>query len=212
MNKLKIFSEKLGEALEVSFREDGTAVTPEGVEIGKSGIVFAWNNYTGSWVDQGWNNYTGSWQDKGWNNYTSSWVDKGWNNYTGSWQDKGWSNSTGSWGDAGGSGSGCFITTACVENKGFGDDCMELQTLRQYRDILVNEDEEFRSKVLEYYRKAPLIVQEIENSGESTKIYDELYDVMIRPCVTMLKEGRIEEAKLLYLDCYDNLTERFLVE
>ena len=30
--------------------------------------------------------------------------------------------------------SGCFLTTACIRAKGLPDDCMELQTLRAYRD------------------------------------------------------------------------------
>ena len=67
-------------------------------------------------------------------------------------------------GDSGGGGTGCFITTACVEHQGLPDDCAELQTLRKYRDVLVQEDDDFRSKVLEYYRKAPLIIQEIEKN------------------------------------------------
>ena len=51
MNKLNVFSEKLGKALEVSFREDGILVTPEGIPVTGNGIVFAWNNSSGSWVD-----------------------------------------------------------------------------------------------------------------------------------------------------------------
>ena len=41
MNKLNVFSEKLGKALEVSFREDGILVTPEGIPVTGNGIVFA---------------------------------------------------------------------------------------------------------------------------------------------------------------------------
>ena len=49
MNKLNVFSEKLGKALEVSFREDGILVTTEGIPVTGNGIVFAWNNSSGSW-------------------------------------------------------------------------------------------------------------------------------------------------------------------
>ncbi len=210
MDKISVFSKKLGEALEISFGTDVRLVTPEGVPVNGSGIVFAWNNNSGSWVDQGWNNSSGSWQDKGWNNSSGSWIDKGWNNNSGSWQDEGWSNSSGSWGDSGGGSGGCFITSACVESRGLTDDCTELRTLRRYRDILAQEDEDFRKKVLEYYRRAPLIIQEIEKGGESDKIYDQLYNQMVQPCVALLEQDKIEEAKNLYLNYYEYLAGRYL--
>ena len=198
MDKLSIFSKKFGRKIEVAFGEKGILVTQEGITLKDSGIVFAWNNSSGSWVDKGWNNSAGSW------------VDKGWNNSSGRWSDKGWSNSSGNWGDAGGGGGGCFITTACVENKGLSDNCAELQILRKYRDILVQEDEVFRGKVLEYYRKAPLIIQRIENDGESGRVYDDLYRDMIQPCVALLEASKVDEAKSLYLDYYERLAEKYL--
>lgn len=210
MNKLNVFSEKLGKALEISFGENGILETPEGIPVTGNGIVLAWNNSSGSWIDKGWNNSSGSWQDKGWNNSSGGWIDKGWNNSSGRWSDKGWSNSTGNWGDAGGGAGGCFITTACVEHRGLPDDCVELQTLRKYRDALVEDDDRFRSKVLEYYRKAPLIIQGIERTGDSASIYDDLYQNMIQPCVAFLDEGKVDEAKSVYLDYYEKLSREYL--
>ena len=210
MNKLNIFSQKLGKLVEVSFDQRAIPVTPDGGCVGE-GIVMAWNNSADSWVDNGWNNSADSWVDSGWNNSADSWVDNGWNNSSDSWQDSGWSNSSDSWGDAGGSSGGCFITTACVERQGLDDDCRELQILRKYRDELVRKDEDFRGKVLEYYRKAPLIIQEIEKTGESGKVYDKLYQEMIQPCVIYLENGKTEEAKQHYLDCYEQLVSAYLV-
>lgn len=188
----------------------GKLITPEGVKIGGSGIAFAWNNSSGSWLDKGWNNSSGSWQDKGWNNSSGSWIDKGWNNSSGSWQDKGWSNSSGNWGDSGGSGGGCYITTACVTFKGLDDNCHELKILRRYRDQLIQEDDNFRAKVLEYYRKAPLIVQHIELDTEKDKVLESLYQNMILPCVSLLENGQAEEAKALYLESYEDLSKRYI--
>lgn len=211
MNKLSVFSKKLNQTLDIMFDHGGILVTPEGVPV-RAGICYAggWSNSSGRWLDNGWNNSSGSWQDKGWNNSPGSWIDKGWNNSSGSWSDKGWSNNSGSWSDAGGSGGGCFLTTACVTHKGLPDDCAELETLRQYRDQLVQEDEAFRSKVLEYYRNAPLILQQIEQTGESDRIYDQLYEDMIKPCVNLLEAGRQDEAKDLYLNYYERLATEYL--
>ncbi|HIX59481.1 MAG TPA: hypothetical protein IAA45_07195 [Candidatus Blautia gallistercoris] len=210
MDKLHVFSKKLGKAMEVSFQEDGTLVTPEGVPVNGDGIVFSWNNSSGSWIDKGWTNSGGNWQDQGWCNSGGHWIDKGWSNSGGTWIDKGWSNSGGNWADGGGGGGGCFITTACVEFQGLRDDCAEMQTLRKYRDVLVKEDETFRSKVLEYYRKAPLIIQEIEKSGHASAVYQQLYHNMIQPCVAYLDAGHTEEAKELYLRYYESLVKEYL--
>ncbi len=211
MDKLKVFSKKIGQVMEVSFGSSGTVITPEGVSLRDNGAVFAWNNSSDDWVDGGWNNSSDGWVDGGWNNSSDDWVDGGWNNSSDGWIDGGWSNSADRWSDAGSGGGGCFITTACVEHRGLADDCVELQILRKYRDILVQEDEDFRKKVLEYYRKAPLIIQEIEKNSESGVVYDSLYKNMVQPCVSLLEEGKINEAKSLYLDYYGYLAEKYLV-
>lgn len=210
MDKLKVFSKKVDQAMEVVFGSNGALITPEGVSLKDNGAVFAWNNSSDDWVDGGWNNSSDSWVDGGWNNSSGGWVDGGWNNSSGGWLDGGWNNSADRWSDAGGGGGGCFITTACVEYKGLADDCAELQTLRKYRDVLVQEDEDFREKVLEYYRKAPLIIQEIEKSSEREMVYDSLYKNMVQPCVSLLEKGKVDEAKLLYLNYYGCLAEKYL--
>jgi hypothetical protein len=87
---------------------------------------------------------------------------------------------------------------------------MELTTLRKYRDVFVQEDDAFRSKVLEYYRKAPLIIQQIEKTEDRDAIYDDLYHEMIQPCVSLLNAGKMEEAKSLYLNCYEDLVKSYL--
>lgn len=209
MNKLNVFSKKLGEVMEVSFGADGTLVTPEGIPVKENGIVLAWNN-SDSWVDNGWSNSGGNWMDQGWSNSGGVWTDKGWSNSGGNWLDKGWSNSGGKWSDSGSGGSGCYITTACVEHMGLDDNCHELNILREYRDKLVEKDESFRSKVLEYYRRAPLIVQCIDQDADKDTILDDLYENMIRRCVNLLEDGYIEDAKQVYLSSYEGLANRYL--
>lgn len=174
-------------------------------------VVFSWNNYYGSWVDGGWNNYYGSWVDKGWNNYYGSWVDQGWNNYYGSWSDKGWNNYYGSWGDSGNNSSGgCFLTTACVKYKQLPDDCYELQVLRAVRDTIVEWDDANREMVLEYYRIAPQIVEKIESSGNSGKVWEDLYNNLIIPCVNFYEKQQIQEAVNLYVSTVTALKKQYL--
>lgn len=204
---LHFYSKKLQKMIDFCVGEKGQLV-PAGATSLSGNIMFAWNNSSGNWVDQGWNN-SGNWQDKGWSNSGGNWIDQGWNN-SGNWQDNGWSNSSSNWGDSGSGGGGCFITTACVEERGMSDDCHEMKILRKYRDILVEEDELFRNKVIEYYRKAPLIIQGIESCDNKSDVYNNLYEEMIKPCVKLLDAGKVSEAKELYLKYYELLSNKYL--
>lgn len=207
---IHIYSEKLQKMLDFNVGSSGRLIPVGAVPLSGTNIMFAWNNSSSDWVDNGWNNSSSNWQDNGWNNSSGSWIDQGWVNTGGRWQDNGWSNSSSNWGDSGNTGGGCFITTACVEQKGMADDCYEMQILRRYRDILVEKDDAFRGKVLEYYRQAPLIIQGIEAENNKNEIYGMLYDEMIKPCVDFLENGNIEQAKTLYLNFYEKLSKQYL--
>lgn len=206
---LHIYSEKLQKMLNFGVDGRGMLVPVGASPISGMNILFSWNNTVDGWIDNGWVNTGSRWVDNGWSNSGASWLDGNWNN-TNNWTNNGWSNGADNWSDAGGGGGGCFITTACVEHRGLADDCYELQTLRQFRDALVEHDEGFRSKVLEYYRKAPLIIQAIDARDEKSEIYDALYDEMIKPCVDLLENGKTEEAVKLYLDYYEMLSKEYL--
>lgn len=92
MNKLHVFSEKLGEVIPIQV---GNAVS--GALCAESGIFAAswtnggWSNY-GTWLNSGWSNY-GTWMNSGWSNY-GTWMNSGWSNY-GTWTNSGWSNYSG---------------------------------------------------------------------------------------------------------------------
>lgn len=199
LKNLEIFSKKMMKPLTLSVDSGRLAL---------AGVA----NMAISWLDKGWSNSSSNWMDNGWNNSVSNWMDKGWNNSSSSWSDKGWNNSRSSWSDSGwsNSDSGCFITTACVEHMGLTDDCDQLTTLRLFRDKLVEEDPEFRTQVLEYYKNAPLIVQQIMQSDDKDLVFQYLYSELVEPCVQMLKENKSNEAKQHYIDVYKSLAKRYL--
>ena len=88
MDKLKVFSEKLGAA--ITMNDELAACGVDG-----SNLVFStsWTNYSDNWLNSGWSNYSYSWQNGGWNNYSYSWSNSGWNNYSYGWSNSGSSNS-----------------------------------------------------------------------------------------------------------------------
>jgi hypothetical protein len=54
---------------------------------------------------------------------------------------------------------GCFITTACCEALGLGDDCFELTALRRYRDQVLAPMPQGRQAIADYYRLAPQLLE-----------------------------------------------------
>ena len=67
----------------------------------------------------------------------------------------------------------CYLTTACMRhhlNK-FDDNCLELKTLRWFRDYLVSKED-----VEHYYKTAPIILDAINNTPKNDLIYKNIYD------------------------------------
>ena len=94
--------------------------------------------------------------------------------------------------------SGCFLTTACVQQKQLPDDCDELQTLRVLRDSYMNDSADGIKMIEQYKTLGPAIVQSINKCVNKNEIYDYMYANMILPSVQLVKEGRNEEAVEYY--------------
>lgn len=195
---LNVFSRKLGKPIELCVCNGRISTKENSI------------NYL-AWSNAGWSNSSDDWINNGWSNSSDSWVNDGWSNSYGNWINDGWSNSSDSWTNGGwnNSGGGCYITTACVEYMGLSDDCYELNILRHYRDVLVENDEDFRKSVLEYYRKAPVIVQKIVASENKDKILSYLYNELVKKSVNLLTNNKVEEAKKHYLNIFYQLIDEF---
>lgn len=97
-------------------------------------------------------------------------------------------------------GSGCFLTSACVEALGLPDNCEELQILRVLRDKRRLYDDAFDSLVRQYYEIAPKIVKAIDAMPERKAIYHGIYDSLVKPCVDFVKQNRENDAIQRYTD------------
>lgn len=81
------------------------------------------------------------------------------------------------------SGSGCYITSACMEHfqDKFDDNCHELTVLRWFRDNFVSDED-----VELYYSLAPTIVENM-NSLEDNERYINTYMKMLKHVLKLLK-------------------------
>ncbi len=105
---------------------------------------------------------------------------------------------------------GCYITTACVCALGCPDNGIELTTLRNFRDTYLKRRPGGEKDVQEYYRYAPLIVEEIDKSSSRAAIYLKIYKNCIKPCLDAISKKEFQKAYDIYKSCYLQLKETYI--
>lgn len=104
---------------------------------------------------------------------------------------------------------GCFLTTACVEAKGLDDDCVELETLRSFRDHYVMSTSSGKSEIAHYYKIAPNIVSRINGCCDAKEIWANIYTELVAPAVDLIKAEDYEKAFLLYKNYTLALSDKY---
>lgn len=105
------------------------------------------------------------------------------------------------------SGIGCYLTTACMIHlqEDFDDNCPELMILRWFRDNFVSKED-----IMHYYDVAPIIVEQINATSNSEKIYSWIYENVISKCVDAIKRCDYDFAYNRYKNSVLALEEQFL--
>lgn len=97
-------------------------------------------------------------------------------------------------------GDSCYITTATCLNSHKPDNCLELTSLREFRDSYMYKTPERRQELIEYYAESPLLVCKINSLSASVR--DHIYSVMERffilPAVVAFKSGDFEMTHRIY--------------
>lgn len=104
----------------------------------------------------------------------------------------------------------CYITTAVCEGLGKPDDCYELTLLRDYRDNYLAKTDSGRALVQEYYDIAPTIVKRISRQENAEDIYMDIWNQYLKPCVSLIEEGKEEECCETYTDMVHSLQGKYL--
>jgi len=108
------------------------------------------------------------------------------------------------------SNSDCFITTATLASIGKADNCIELNSFRDFRDHWLLNEPDGQRLVAEYYNIAPKIVAAIDSDPYKSVIYKSLWNQSIQPCLKLIEDSRFEEAKAIYCEVVTNLKLEYL--
>jgi len=94
----------------------------------------------------------------------------------------------------------CYLATAMCQILGKPDNCMELETLRQFRDDVLLESDSGRSLLKQYYETAPAIAKRLEASNSRNTIAHEMLTSYISKIVNMIKDKENQSAIDRYYD------------
>ena len=103
----------------------------------------------------------------------------------------------------------CFLTTACTEFRELPDNCYELTVLRRFRDEYMKKLPEGEALINEYYRIAPMIVDNIKSDPGKETILNEIFNT-ITVCVTYIELDQPNEALIKYMTMVLNLSQKYL--
>ncbi len=92
---------------------------------------------------------------------------------------------------------GCFITSACCELLGLGDDCFELSTLRRYRDAVLAKRPGGQEAIARYYAEAPVILDRLPAEARAPRLLC-VYARFILPAAIAARLGFAALAYRLY--------------
>jgi hypothetical protein len=106
---------------------------------------------------------------------------------------------------------GCFITTACCELLGLGENCFELTALRHYRDTVLARQLGGAGEIAVYYELAPLILARLPQASRTSRLAV-IYARYILPAALAARFGMNARAHRLYMHMLGSLVAEFAPE
>jgi hypothetical protein len=80
-------------------------------------------------------------------------------------------------------GGNCFLTTACVEFFHLKDNCYQLNTLRKFRDTILQKTESGKQLIILYYSVAPNIVTNLKKDKEKNILFELVMKEINNACI-----------------------------
>ena len=105
---------------------------------------------------------------------------------------------------------GCYITTMICNKMGLQDDCDALNTLRGFRDNVLQKNQKYKELLFEYDVVGPKISECLQE--EKKPFVEEIYHSFIMPIVTMIKNGQNEEAVQKYVTMTKSLKDYYAID
>ena len=106
----------------------------------------------------------------------------------------------------------CFITTIVVNTLGYSDNVSYLETLRYFRNNVLQKSDKFKSILATYDVIGPIISKNIENDKNKQQICLNLFNLCIKKVCKLIELKKEEEAIDLYKDMTNLLIEGYNIK
>jgi len=103
----------------------------------------------------------------------------------------------------------CFITTAVCSNSNKPDNCYELISFRKFRDEWLVNQYGGKKLVDEYYRIAPVIVDNINKLPNKENIYTNIWYQYLSNCLNLIESNQYNECKNEYIRMVNELKKNY---
>ena len=110
------------------------------------------------------------------------------------------------------SGGGCFLTTMICKLLKLQDNNIYLETMRNFRNNILQKDEKYKSLLVEYDVIGPKISNALENDIIGEKIAIACFYKYIKPITTYITNKEYENAVNLYIDMTTTLKRIYNLE
>lgn len=111
-----------------------------------------------------------------------------------------------------GSSSGCYLTTAMCNILGFEDDCTILNTLRNFRDDYMTNDDECKPLLEDYDTFGPEIAYRLDQYIEKELVADVMLQMYINPAVECINNDKYDDAVEIYKEMTLGLAQWFGID
>lgn len=101
--------------------------------------------------------------------------------------------------------SGCYLTTMLCDILKLPDNNIYLETLRNFRNKVLQRDKRYKSLLVEYDIIGPKIAQYLSNDPLKEKIANEYFNTYIAPITKLINEGNYELAITHYMGMTNSL-------
>ncbi len=107
---------------------------------------------------------------------------------------------------------GCYITTIICNVLGYDDDHVILNTLRNFRNSVLQKDSKYLPLLMEYDSIGPIIANCIQHEYQETKeteMWVNFYNFYLSPITNLVMEDKKEEAISRYTEMVNTLKEYY---
>ena len=105
--------------------------------------------------------------------------------------------------------AGCYLTTAMCEIMNYDDDCITLNTLRDFRDNYMKNNSECLPLLNDYDVVGPIICDKLKKDDNNIMIAHIMLTEFIIPAIDCIKNNYFDDAICIYKDMTIKLMEHY---